>query len=135
MAYYINTTTHLDFDDTIALVKDTLGDEGFGVLSEIDVTAKIKEKLGVEYRNYRILGACNPAYAYEALQTEPYIGTMLPCNVVVQEWDDGRVDVAAIDPLASMQAVDNPELKRIAAEIKEKLAKVIDRLGADAAGH
>jgi uncharacterized protein (DUF302 family) len=99
--------------------------EGFGVLTEIDVRETLKKKLGVEFRKYRILGMCNPPFAYEALQAEDKIGTMLPCSVVVQETPDGRVEVAAIDPQASMQAVDNPALAEIATEVRQRLLRAV----------
>lgn len=105
-----------------------MGKEGFGVLTEIDVKATLKTKLNVEFRNYCILGACNPTYAYKALQTEPHIGAMLPCNVIVQELDDGQVEVAAIDPLVSMQAIQNEALLSVAKEIQLKLKQVIEQL-------
>lgn len=128
MIYYLTTRVQSNFSDTISVVKEKLGKEGFGVLSEIDVSSKMKEKLDVDFRNYTILGACNPTYAYGALNVEPYIGTMLPCNVVVQEWENGQVEVTAIDPVASMQAVDNPELHKTAQIIRDKLQKVIAAL-------
>jgi uncharacterized protein (DUF302 family) len=109
-------------------VTEELKKEGFGILTDIDVKATLKKKLDVEFRKYRILGACNPPFAYKALQAEDKIGTMLPCNVIVQEISDGQVEVTAIDPLASMQAVENPALKEIAAEISNKLKTVIDRV-------
>ncbi|ABE62718.1 protein of unknown function DUF302 [Nitrobacter hamburgensis X14] len=102
--------------------------EGFGIITEIDVKKTLKEKLGVEFRNYRILGACNPKLAYEALQLEGKIGTMLPCNVVVNEIAQGRTEVAAIDPVASMQAIDNPQLKQSAERVRTLLQNVIESL-------
>ena len=128
MAYYFHTILKATFADTVDKVSAELQKEGFGVLSEIDVKEKLKEKLGVDFRNYLILGACNPPYAHKALQIEDKIGTMLPCNVIVQELDDGRIEVAAIDPVASMQAVDNPKLGDVAAEIRSRLKLVISRL-------
>jgi len=118
----------MSFDEAVLSVTETLKKEGFGILSEIDVTATLKKKLNVDFRNYRILGACNPPFAYRALLAEPTIGTMLPCNVIVQELDDGKIEVAAVDPLASMQAVQNRELQSIAKEIQLKLKKVIEQL-------
>lgn len=129
MSYYFSTTLRLPFEDAIALVKSALAAEGFGVLTEIDVAATLKQKLGADFRPYRILGACNPALALRALQQEDRIGTMLPCNVVVQARPAGEVEVAAVDPVASMQAIDNPFLGRIAAEVREKIRAVIARLG------
>jgi len=128
MSYYFNKTLNLSFDKAIAVVIEELEKEGFGILTDIDVKATLKKKLDVEFKKYRILGACNPPFAYKALQAEDKIGTMLPCNVIVQEISDGQVEVTAIDPLASMQAVDNPALKEIASEISNKLKTVIDRV-------
>ena len=102
--------------------------EGFGVLTEIDVKATLKKKLDVDFRNYRILGACNPPFAYQALQAEAQIGLMLPCNVVVQENENGRTIVSAIDPLASMQAVENESLGEVAEQVRAKLQKVIESI-------
>lgn len=125
MKYYIEKTTEYAFDEAVEKVTEELKKEGFGILSEINIHEKLKEKLGVDFRKYRILGACNPPKAYEALQAENKIGTMLPCNVIVQELDDGKTEVAAVNPVASMQAVGNPELESIANEIRAKLQKVI----------
>lgn len=125
MSYYFNTTTTADFDEAITIVTAELGKEGFGVLSEIDLQAKIKEKLGKDIPRYKILGACNPVFAFEALQAEPHIGTMLPCNVIIRELEDGITEISAINPVASMQAVGNPELHETAGLIQEKLKKVI----------
>ena len=107
---------------------EELKKEGFGVLSEINIHEKLKEKLDVDFRKYRILGACNPPKAYEALQAEDKFGPMLPCNVIIQELDKGKTEVAAVDPVASMMAVENPKLESIAKEIRTKLQKVIDTL-------
>ena len=128
MSYYFTKKLNLSFDKAIAEVTEALKKEGFGILTDIDVKATLKKKLDVEFRKYRILGACNPPFAYKALQAEDKIGTMLPCNVIVQEISDGQVEVTAIDPLASMQAIENPALKEIAAEISNKLKTVIDRV-------
>lgn len=128
MSYYIHKAVTTDFDATIAAVTEALKREGFGVLTEIDVKATLKKKLDVDFRNYRILGACNPPFAYKALQAEEYIGTMLPCNVIVQEGNDGAVHVAAVDPVASMQAVENPGLQDIAQEVRARLARVVQGL-------
>lgn len=128
MSYCFNSSTNMSFAETMSAVKQLLADEGFGMLSEIDVRAKMKEKLGVDFRNYTILGACNPFYAFRALTTEPNIGTMLPCSVIVQEDNNGQTAVAAIDPVASMQAVDNHELMQTATIIGDKLKKVISSL-------
>ncbi len=128
MKYYIEKTANYSFDEAVEKVTEELKKEGFGVLSEIDIHEKIKEKLGVNFRKYKILGTCNPAKAYEALQAENKIGTMLPCNVIVQELDNGKTEVAAVDPVASMQAVESDELASIASEIKGKLERVIKNL-------
>ena len=125
MSYYMATTLDQPFEKSIETVIEALHKEGFGVLSDIDVRATMKKKLDIEFRNYRILGACNPPFAHKALEAEDKIGTMLPCNVIVQELDTGRVEVAAVNPLKSMQAVDNEVLHTIAEEIQEKLKRVI----------
>ena len=126
MKYYIEKTVSMGFEEAIEKVTQELKHEGFGVLTEIDVQATMKEKLDVDFKKYRILGACNPAYAYKALQYEDKIGAMLPCNVVVEEHDDGTVEVSAVSPKASMMAVDNEALADIASEIEEKLQSVIE---------
>ena len=128
MSYYVSKTLDLSFEEAITRVIEELKKEGFGVLTEIDVRATLKKKLGADFRNYRILGACNPPFAYEALKAEDKIGTMLPCNVIVQEMAAGTVEVAAIDPIASMQAVDNPALGSVAVEVQAKLKRVVDGL-------
>lgn len=128
MSYYTNKVIEGDFDQVIDKVVGALKEEGFGVLSDIDVKSTMKEKLDVDFRNYRILGACNPPNAHKALTAEPHIGLMLPCNLVVQETEPGKIDVAAVDPKASMAAVENPELESVAGFIKEKLEKVIHNL-------
>jgi len=128
MVYYFSKYSSLNFDETVEKTIAELKAQGFGVLTEIDVTQTLKKKLNADFRPYRILGACNPPYAYKALQSEDKIGTMLPCNVIVQQTEDGRIEVAAIDPIASMSAVDNPELQEIAEQIREKLKKVIDSI-------
>jgi uncharacterized protein (DUF302 family) len=128
MKYYIERTTSYNFDDAVQKTTEELKKEGFGVLSEINIHEKLKEKLGVDFRKYKILGACNPPNAYKALQQENKIGTMLPCNVIVQELENGKVEVAAVDPVASMQAVENKELAGIADDIRGKLQKVIEAL-------
>jgi uncharacterized protein (DUF302 family) len=128
MSYYFAKTVALPFDEAVERVKAELKKDGFGVLTEIDVRKTLHEKLGVDFRPYRILGACNAPYAYKALQAEDKIGTMLPCSVIVQELGPGRVEVAAIDPLASMAAVQNPDLGAIGLEVREKLRAVVERL-------
>jgi uncharacterized protein (DUF302 family) len=129
VSYYLSKTVRGAFDEVLGAAVEAFKKEGFGVLTEIDVRETLKKKLGVEFRKYRILGMCNPPFAHKALQAEDKIGTMLPCSVVVQETPDGRVEVAAIDPRASMQAVDNPALAGIAAEVREKLARAVAGLG------
>lgn len=128
MSYYFEKRVGIGFEAAVERVTEELKKEGFGILTDIDVKATLKKKLDVDFRKYRILGACNPPYAYQALQAEPKIGTMLPCNVIVQENEEGNVVVAAIDPIASMQAVENPGLWSIAEEVQAKLKKVIDNL-------
>ena len=128
MNYYFNTTVTGNFEDIVQKTTEALKKEGFGVLTDIDVTATLKKKLDVEFKKYRILGACNPPFAFKALQAEDKIGTMLPCNVIVQEITDDEIEVAAIDQIASMQAIDNPDLKGIANQIQEKLKNVINNL-------
>ena len=125
MKYYFSTIIEKSFNQVVSDVTEELKKEGFGVLTDIDVKATMKKKLDVELKNYRILGACNPKYAYQALQKEDKIGTMLPCNVIVQELEDGNIEVAAIDPSASMQAVQNPDLQGVAEKVRKKLQSVI----------
>ncbi|MCH8826800.1 MAG: DUF302 domain-containing protein, partial [Chloroflexi bacterium] len=110
MSYYFSKTISSSFEDAIERTKDALRKEGFGVLTEIDIKATLKEKLDVDFQNYRILGACNPSFAYKALLAENKIGTMLPCNVIVQEKEDGSIEVSAVDPMESMKAVENADL-------------------------
>ncbi len=128
MSYYFNKTVDCSFEKAIERVTEELKKEGFGILTEIDVKETLKKKLDVDFQKYRILGACNPPFAYQALQAEDKIGTMLPCNVIVQELEDGSVEVAAVDPMASMQAIENEKLSQIADEIRNKLMKVVERL-------
>ena len=130
MKYYFSTTLKLPFDEAVARTTEVLKKHGFGVLTEIDVQATLRNKLGAELRPYRILGACNPQMAYRALQAEEKIGTMLPCNVVVQQREDGAVEVAAVDPIASMQAIDNPSLAETAKQVQQMLKAVVEELGA-----
>ena len=128
MIYYFAKSIDKSFDDAIPYVKTKLAEEGFGVLTEIDVKDTFRKKLDVDFRNYRILGACSPSHAYKALSAEDKVGTMLPCNVIVQEKEDGTVEVAAIDPMASMMAIDNIKLNDIASDVQNKLKKVINSL-------
>ncbi len=125
MKYYIQKMLNTDFESAISKTKESLQQQGFGVLTEINIHDKIKQKLDVDFRRYTILGACNPVLAYEALQKEDKIGTMLPCNIIVQEKKENKTEVAAVDPKASMQAVENEQLKDVAEKVKEMLEKVI----------
>jgi uncharacterized protein (DUF302 family) len=128
MKYYFEKTLNTDFDTAVVRIVEALKKEGFGVLSEIDIHEKLKEKLDVDFRRYKILGACNPPNAYKALQQEDKVGLMLPCNVIVQELDNNVIEVAAINPVASMMAIENRNLAGIAEEIKVKLEQVIASL-------
>jgi uncharacterized protein (DUF302 family) len=128
MSYYLGRMLSLSFDAAVARTMDALKKEGFGVISDIDIKETLKKKIGVDYPSYRILGACNPALAYEALKLENKVGTMLPCNVVVRDAGNGQTEVAAIDPVASMHAIDNRELKRAAEQVRAKLEKVVAQL-------
>lgn len=127
MSYYFSKTLSTSFADAVRSVSDELKKEGFGILTEIDVKETLKKKLDVDFRRYRILGACHPPFAYQALQAEDKIGTMLPCNVIVQERETG-IEVSAVDPIASMAAVDNPKLAEVARQVQAKLKKVIENL-------
>lgn len=127
MSYYFLKQTRMGFEQAIARVTAELKKEGFGILTEIDVAATLKQKLNVDFRRYKILGACNPPFAHQALQAEEYIGTMLPCNVIVQE-KAGGVEVAVVDPVASMAGVDNAKLADIAQEVRARLARAIQNL-------
>ena len=128
MSYYFSKKVNIPYEEAIIKVSEELKKEGFGILTEIDVKETLKKKLDVDFHKYRILGACNPPYAYKALQAEDKIGLMLPCNVIVQETPEGLVEVAAIDPIASMQAVENPALGEVASGVQDKLKKVIDSM-------
>ena len=128
MIYHFSKTLELSFDAAVERVIDALKHEGFGVLTDIDVKATMKKKLDVDFRNYRILGACNPALAHKALQLEDKIGTMLPCNVVLQERSPCQIEVSAVDPVASMMAIENPRLADVAKTVQSKLKAVIDGL-------
>jgi uncharacterized protein (DUF302 family) len=128
MSYYFSKTVSSSFNDAIDRVTEKLAEQGFGILTEIDVKATMKKKLDVDFPQYKILGACNPPFAYEALQAEDKIGTMLPCNVIVRETQDGEVEVAAVDPISSMQAVQNESLGKIAGEVQTRLKNVIENL-------
>jgi uncharacterized protein (DUF302 family) len=128
MSYYYSKTLDLSFEDAIEKTTEALKEEGFGVLTEIDIKATLKKKLDVDFKKYQILGACNPPLAHKALSAEDHIGLMLPCNVIVQEHENGAVEVSAVDPIASMQAVENDELGEIAEEVRNLLKKVIKNL-------
>lgn len=128
MSYYFSKTVSGTFNDVIDNVTSSLKEEGFGVLTEIDVKETLKKKLNVDFKRYKILGACNAPYAYKALQSEDKIGTMLPCNVTVIEQGEGKIEVAAVDPVASMQGVENQSLASVANEVREKLKRVIEKV-------
>lgn len=128
MSYYMAKTLDLPMDKAIEQTEAALKTQGFGVLTRIDIAATLKEKIGADFHPYTILGACNPKLAHEALQVEDKVGLMLPCNVIVQQTADRKSEVAAIDPVASMQAIDNPELKEAAGKVRELLGKVITSL-------
>lgn len=128
MSYYMTKKVNGTFDEVVKKITELLKEEGFGILTEIDVSSTLKKKLDVEFRPYLILGACNPPFAHKALQAEDKIGTLLPCNVIVQQTEDGMIEVAAIDPLASMAMVHNPQIDQIARQIKEKLNSAIQKL-------
>lgn len=128
MSYYFAKTLPVDFAEAVRRATDALKQEGFGIITEIDVQDTLKKKINVDFRSYRILGACNPALAHEALQIEDKIGTMLPCNVVVQDLGGGKAEVAAIDPVASMKAIENPRLRQAAERVQAKLKKVVESL-------
>lgn len=126
MSYNISKKVKSDFDKTIYRVTEELKKEGFGIITEVDLREKFREKLDVDFRNYTILGACNPKLAYEAVQQEDKIGIMLPCNILVQEHPDGQVEVSAINPMASIGAVKNDKLESLASEVNGRLQRVID---------
>jgi uncharacterized protein (DUF302 family) len=128
MDYYFSKTISASFDEAIALATESLKKEGFGVLTEIRIHEKLREKLGVEFQPYTILGACNPAFAYKALQAENKIGTMLPCNVIVQDLGNGRIEIAAVNPIESMKAIENPELGAVAQQVTGMLKRVIEAI-------
>jgi uncharacterized protein (DUF302 family) len=129
MSYYLNKIAkNTSFDEAIEKVTAELKKEGFGVLTEIDMQATLKMKIGVDFRKYVILGACNPQFAYKALLSEDKIGTLLPCNVIVQELDNGEVEVSAVDPITSMNVVENKEMESLAKEVETKLKRVVDNM-------
>ena len=133
MSYYIAAQLRIPFEDAIARTESALREEGLGIISRIDIQEALKTKIGVDFRPYTILGACNPALAHEALKLEDKVGTMLPCNVVVQAREDGGSEVAAIDPVASMQAIENPRLAEAAREVRLRLSRVIQSLQTESA--
>ncbi|KAF0140270.1 MAG: hypothetical protein FD122_2586 [Stygiobacter sp.] len=128
MAYYNSKVVNYTYDEAITKVTEELKKEGFGILTEIDVKETLKKKLDVDFRRYKILGACNPPFAYKALQTEENLGVLLPCNIVVQEKADSTIQVSAINPMESMQAVQNEALGEVAVEVSAKLKKVLENL-------
>lgn len=128
MSYHLSKKINGSFEDATTKVKEALRQEGFGVISEIDLKEKFKEKLQVDFRNYKILGACNPKLALQAIKQEPNIGVMLPCNVLLQEHENGEVEVTAINPMETMAAVDNPNLASLAEEVSQKLKTAINKL-------
>jgi uncharacterized protein (DUF302 family) len=128
MSYYFSKILSVSFEEAVARTVESLKKEGFGVLTDIDVQATLKNKLNIDFPPYRILGACHPPYAYEALKKESKIGTMLPCNVIVREVAGGEVEIAAVDPVASMQAVENPALLGVAQTIQQKLKSVVQNV-------
>ena len=128
MSYYFSKTIHASFEEAILRATESLKKEGFGVLTEIRIHEKLKEKLNVDFQQYTILGACNPAYAYKALQAENKIGTMLPCNVIVQDAGNGMIEVSAVNPLESMKAVENQELGTVALQVTDMLKRVIQSI-------
>ena len=128
MEYYFSKVLNNSYDEVVKITVEALKSEGFGVISEINMHEKLKEKVGVDFKRYKILGACNPPFAYKALQAEDKIGAMMPCNVLVIEQGQNKIEIAAVNPIASMQAITNPSLGNIALEVTNKLKKVIDNL-------
>ena len=128
MSYYFSKKVKMAFEEAVVRITEELKKEGFGVLTEIDVKETLKKKLNVDFQQYKILGACNPPFAYQALQAEDKIGLMLPCNVIVQEKSGGEIEISAVDPVASMQAIQNPKLENVAKQVQAKLRKVIENL-------
>jgi uncharacterized protein (DUF302 family) len=126
MGYHFSKTVSMDFPAAVEKVTAELKARGFGILTRIDVQQTLEAKLGVDFRPYLILGACNPPFAYRALQTEDKVGTMLPCNVIVQQRDGGTIEISAVDPVASMAAIDNAELASVAGEVREMLRAAVD---------
>jgi uncharacterized protein (DUF302 family) len=129
--YAFSTVLDTSFEDAVSRVTESLKEEGFGVLTEIDVKSTLKKKLNVDFRKYVILGACNPPYAYQTLQTDLDVGLLLPCNVIVYETDDKKAYVSAINPIFALEVIKNDKLKKIAEEVSGKLKRVINRIGKD----
>jgi uncharacterized protein (DUF302 family) len=128
MSYHFSKIVNYSFDDAVTKVTQELSKEGFGIVTEIDIKETFKKKINVDFRNYKILGACNPHFAYQVINAEDKTGTMLPCNIVVQEHDDGKVEVSAVDPVASMMAIKNEQLGQVAVTVQQKLKNVIANL-------
>jgi uncharacterized protein (DUF302 family) len=128
MTYYFEKALDIPYEEAITKVTNDLAKEGFGILTEIDVKETLKIKIDVDFKKYKILGACNPRFAHKALSVEEKIGLMMPCNVIVYEAEAGKSVVAAVDPVASMKAIDNPELEKVASEVREQLRNVIENL-------
>jgi uncharacterized protein (DUF302 family) len=128
MSYFINVTTNYQFNEAIDKITKALQTEGFGILTDIDVKATLKEKLDVDFKRYRILGACNPTFAYKAFQVEDQIGIMMPCNVTVIEQDNGHVDISIMDPTAAFNVIENEDLQPFAFELKQKLERCLTYL-------
>ncbi|MFB6096734.1 MAG: DUF302 domain-containing protein [Haloferacaceae archaeon] len=131
MSYTLDTRVDGSFDEVVEVTEEALAEEGFGVLCDVDVRATMKKKLDAEFRDYRILGACNPPLAHQALETELRLGALLPCNVIVYETDDGDVGVSAVDPEVLLSVVDNPDLDEVAADVRERFERVLSSLSAD----
>lgn len=128
MSYYIGKVVDMEFNQAVDAITATLKDQGFGIITDIDMSATLKNKIDKDIPSYRILGACNPGYAYEAVTNEPQIGVMLPCSVAVRQLENNQVEIAVIDPIASMMAVENDKLHEFATEVKEKLSAAVDNL-------
>lgn len=128
MSYYISKVTDYNFEEALTKVEEELKSEGFGVLTEIDVSATLKKKINVDFKKYKILGACNPALAHKALSSEDKIGVLLPCNVIVEENGNGKIEVAMVNPIVAMESVQNNNLAEIASEVTEKLKRVLDKI-------
>lgn len=128
MSYYIGKVVHMEFDQAIDAITATLKEQGFGIITDINMSATLKTKIDKDIPSYRILGACNPGYAYEAVMNEPQIGVMLPCSVAVRQLENNQVEISVIDPIASMMAVQNEKLHDFAQEIKIKLTKAVENL-------